>query len=88
MSRAARSTDDDGDLQTLQVALGQAICGRRRELCLSRRRLAERLGQRDAWLVRVEGGKINLAFATLVRLAQALGLSPAGLVALAEWLEA
>lgn len=80
---SSRASSDRGR-QALQVALGKAIRGRRNELRLSRPQLAKRLAKREAWLARVEDGKINPAYTTIAQVAYALGLAPSGLISLAE----
>lgn len=68
-------------------ALGRAVYERRRELRISRRQLAMRLEQSEAWMLCAEGGNLSPDLVSLVHIARALGLTPAGLLALAEWLE-
>lgn len=53
------------------VAVGRNIRGAREAANLSQREVAERAGHRQAYLSRIEAGKVNLTALTLLRIARA-----------------
>ena len=70
-----------------QVALGRAIRLRRDELGLSQSTAALDAEIEPSWLSHIESGEQNPAWATVDRIARALGWSVAELAKLAEELE-
>lgn len=71
-----------------QTALGAAAKARREELGLSQEALALRSGLHQRWISNTETGKRNPSYASLRRLASALDLTTAELIARAEATEA
>lgn len=67
-----------------QVALGQAVKARRNSLGLTQEQVSLRSDLHQRWLSNVETGKRNPSYASLRRLAGALDLSTAELIAHAE----
>lgn len=63
------------------MTIGRKIKERRKELGLSQRELAARLGYTDhTTLTRIEGGKVDLPQSRIVKIAEVLGVSPAYLM--------
>jgi transcriptional regulator with XRE-family HTH domain len=62
------------------LSLGRAIRGFREERGLNNKQLAERAGIRHERVTAIEEGKSNSDYASLVKLADALGLSISALV--------
>jgi transcriptional regulator with XRE-family HTH domain len=71
-----------------QAALGQAVKARREDLGLTQEQLFLRSELHQRWISNVETGKRNPSYASLRRLASALELTAAQLVARAEACEA
>lgn len=71
-----------------QVALGEAVKARRQDLGLTQEQVSLRSDLHQRWLSNVETGKRNPSYASLRRLAAALQLSTAELIAHAEVAEA
>lgn len=71
-----------------QVALGEAVKARRNSLGLTQEQVSLRSDLHQRWLSNVETGKRNPSYASLRRLADALDLSTAELIAHAEAAEA
>lgn len=71
-----------------QVALGAAVKARREELSRTQEQLANDSELHQRWISNVETGKRNPSYASLRRLAIALDLSTADLIARAEAIEA
>lgn len=72
----ARSTTTDPDA----IAFGTRVRARRIELGLTQEQLAEKCGLHFTYVSSVERGERNVTLRTIVRLATALGTSPAQLV--------
>ena len=70
-----------------QTALGVAVKRRREELGFSQEQLALRSGLHQRWISNVETGKRNPSYSSIRRLAAALDLSSAELIARAEQAE-
>jgi transcriptional regulator with XRE-family HTH domain len=70
-----------------QVALGRAIRLRREELGLEQRDVAFDAGIEPSWLSHIESGRQNPAWATIDRIARALGWSLWQLAKLTDELE-
>lgn len=70
-----------------QAALGAAVKARRNQLDLTQEELALRSGLHQRWISNVETGKRNPSYGSLRRLADALELSTADLIARAEAIE-
>ncbi|MGH2904964.1 MAG: helix-turn-helix domain-containing protein [Solirubrobacteraceae bacterium] len=70
-----------------QVALGRAIRIRREELGLKQDLVASHAEIQASWLSHIEAGEQNPAWATVDRIARALGWSLADLAVRAETLE-
>ena len=71
-----------------QAALGDAVKARRQDLGLTQEQVSLRSDLHQRWISNVETGKRNPSYASLRRLAAALQLSTADLIALAETAEA
>lgn len=71
-----------------QVALGLAVVARRQELGLTQEQVALSANLHQRWLSNIENGWRNPSYASLRRLAAGLNLSPSGLLARAEQIEA
>ncbi len=71
-----------------QAALGQAVKARREDLGLTQEQLFLRSQLHQRWISNVETGKRNPSYASLRKLAVALELSTAQLIAQAEACEA
>lgn len=71
-----------------QAALGEAVKARRQDLGLTQEQVSLRSDLHQRWLSNVETGKRNPSYASLRRLAAALQLSTAELIARAEAAEA
>jgi transcriptional regulator with XRE-family HTH domain len=71
-----------------QAALGTAVKARREVLGLTQEQLSLRADLHQRWISNVETGKRNPSYASLRRLATALELSTAELIARAEQIEA
>lgn len=71
-----------------QVALGHAVKARRKNLGLTQEQVSLRSDLHQRWLSNVETGKRNPSYASLRRLANALELTTAELIANAETAEA
>ncbi|WP_208407675.1 helix-turn-helix domain-containing protein [Xanthomonas sp. 60] len=69
---------------TPQLALGAAVKARRMALGVSQEDFAERLGMHRTQLGHIEQGKKDCRLTTLIRLADALGLSASTLLDAAE----
>jgi transcriptional regulator with XRE-family HTH domain len=69
-------------------ALGAAVRARRDELGLTQEALALRSGLHQRWISNVETGKRNPSYESLRRLAAALDIETAELIARAQALEA
>jgi transcriptional regulator with XRE-family HTH domain len=67
-----------------QAALGDAVKARRQHLGLTQEQVSLRSDLHQRWISNVETGKRNPSYASLRRLAAALQLSTADLIALAE----
>lgn len=65
-------------------ALGQALRELRRQAALTQEELGARMGIDATYISRVEGGRINLRWATLQRFLRALGAPLADLAAEVE----
>ena len=72
---------------TPQLALGLAVKIRRQELSRTQEQLANDSGLHQRWISNVETGKRNPSYASLRRLADALGLTTSELIAAAEGIE-
>jgi transcriptional regulator with XRE-family HTH domain len=70
-----------------QAALGAAVKARREELGLTQEAIALAGDLHQRWVSNVENGWRNPSYASLRRLAQALGLTTSELIALAEQIE-
>lgn len=70
-----------------RTALGEAAKERRGELGLTQERLALESALHQRWISNVETGRLNPSYASLRRLAAALGLPAAELIARAEAIE-
>ncbi|HEY1688033.1 MAG TPA: helix-turn-helix transcriptional regulator [Solirubrobacteraceae bacterium] len=70
-----------------QTALGLAVAACRKQLGLTQEQLANDSGIHQRYLSNVETGKRNPSYASLRRLAAALGLDASQLVAHAEQIE-
>ncbi len=73
------------DQISLYVAIGNRIVDRRKELGLSQREVAERMGVTPPSLANVEAGRQRLLVNTLVDIARILNLSPGELIEGAEF---
>jgi transcriptional regulator with XRE-family HTH domain len=71
-----------------QAALGDAVKARRQDLGLTQEQVSLRSDLHQRWISNVETGKRNPSYASLRRLAAALQLNTADLIALAEAAEA
>lgn len=71
-----------------QAALGEAVKTRRVDLGLTQEQVSLRSDLHQRWLSNVETGKRNPSYASLRRLASALELTTAELIARAEAAEA
>jgi transcriptional regulator with XRE-family HTH domain len=67
-----------------QAALGHAVKVRRQDLGLTQEQVSLHSDLHQRWISNVETGKRNPSYASLRRLAAALGLSTADLIARAE----
>jgi transcriptional regulator with XRE-family HTH domain len=67
-----------------QAALGIAVKARRQDLGLTQEQVSLHSDLHQRWISNVETGKRNPSYASLRRLAAALGLSTADLIARAE----
>ena len=65
-------------------ALGVAVREQRRNLGLSQESLAELAGVHRTYIGMIERGEKNITLSNLVKMANALGLSPSDLLRLAE----
>ena len=70
-----------------QLALGRAIRLRREELGLEQHRVAVDAGVKPSWISHIESGRQNPSWATVDRIARALGWSLWQLAKLADDLE-
>ena len=69
------------NVRTMRATIGTKIRHRREELHLSQLAVAEKIGMSRAHLTRIEGGKRSPTFKTVERIAKALRISPASLLA-------
>jgi transcriptional regulator with XRE-family HTH domain len=67
-----------------QIALGEAVKTRRRELGMTQEQLANDTELHQRWISNVETGKRNPSYSSLRRLAAGLELSTSELIARAE----
>ena len=58
----------------LQIAFGHIVDERRKELKLNQVELSERVGYNPSHMSRILLGKRNLTFATVAKIAEALGI--------------
>lgn len=70
-----------------QIALGEAVKVRRRELGVTQEQLANDTELHQRWISNVETGKRNPSYSSLRRLAAGLELSTSQLIAQAEQIE-
>lgn len=68
-----------------QTELGARVRKRRSELGLSQMAVADRIGLHFTFVSEVERGERNLSLASLLRLAEGLGVNPAVLVDGLRW---
>ena len=76
---SANTSDENG-----QRALGQALRGLRQQAGITQEELGARVNIDPTYVSRVEGGRINLRWATLQRFLQALDANLADLAAEVE----
>lgn len=62
------------------AAIGRRVAARRDELKLSQMKLAERMDSSLLLVTHIETGQSNMRFSTFLKLADALGVSPAALL--------
>jgi transcriptional regulator with XRE-family HTH domain len=73
------ATDRDPDRD-----IARAIRAARPSKGMTQADLAAAAGRHNTWVNRLERGRVNPTWASIVRVADALGVSPAALAALAE----
>ncbi|WP_447785263.1 helix-turn-helix domain-containing protein [Stenotrophomonas bentonitica] len=71
--------------ETFASHIGSAIRARRTELGLSQERFADAILMHRAYYSSIERGEKNITLATLLRLADGLGVTPSSLLATAGY---
>ena len=67
-------------MREVLVRLGKRIRTLREELDISQEELADRAGIHRNYISQIEGGKRNVSFYNVVRIARALRVSPSSLI--------
>ena len=67
-------------MRDVLVRLGKRIRALRDELDISQEELADRAGIHRNYISQIEGGKRNVSFYNVVRIARALRVSPSSLI--------
>jgi ribosome-binding protein aMBF1 (putative translation factor) len=65
---------DKFDSEALAWFYGNMLRERRRELNLTQKQLAEKLGREQSYIARVENGKVDLQLSSFFRIATILGI--------------
>ena len=71
---------DDVRMRDVLVRLGKRIRALREEMTISQEELADRAGIHRNYISQIEGGKRNVSFYNVVKIARALRVSPSGLI--------
>lgn len=69
------------------LLIGERIRSQRIKLCLSQEELAERAGISANTVSRIEGGQMSMGIGTFIKLVQAMGADPNGLLGIVPELE-
>lgn len=69
------------------LLIGERIRSQRIKLCLSQEELAEKAGISANTVSRIEGGQMSMGIGTFIKLVQAMGADPNGLLGIVPELE-
>lgn len=58
-----------------ELRVSQDICDRRKELKLTQKELAGRIGKERAYIAKIEKGETDMQLSSFIRIASALGLT-------------
>ncbi len=72
--KAGSETREQFHEEALSWYYGQILRDRRRELNLTQKQLADKLGREQSYIARVERGKADIQLSSFIRIATALGI--------------
>ncbi|MGN0223766.1 MAG: helix-turn-helix domain-containing protein [Muribaculaceae bacterium] len=73
--QSGTSSRDQFDEEALTWFYGNLLRERRKELKLTQKQVAQKLGREQSYIARIERGKVDLQLTSFLRIASALGIS-------------